>query len=107
MATSSCRSWDATTGTLRSIAVYDGADYPLGIFPIVVTPDGTGLWIGSNRQARSHPLVRLDVATGEETEVDSHPTFSVDPGRPVWPTLPVAAHPQPADRRTARGALSR
>ena len=44
-------SWDATTGTLRSIAVYDGADYTLGVFPIEVTPDGKGLWIGSNRHA--------------------------------------------------------
>jgi dipeptidyl aminopeptidase/acylaminoacyl peptidase len=33
-------------------------------------------------------LVRLDVATGEETEVDSHPTFSVDPRAHVWPIFP-------------------
>jgi dipeptidyl aminopeptidase/acylaminoacyl peptidase len=82
---SSC---DATTGTLRSIAVYDGNDYTLGVFPIVVTPDGKGLWIGSNRHADRTTLVRLDVATGEETEVDSHPTFSVDPRAHVWPMFP-------------------
>jgi dipeptidyl aminopeptidase/acylaminoacyl peptidase len=81
-------SWDATTGALRSIAVYDGADYTLGVFPIVVTPDGKGMWIGSNRHADRTTLARLDVATGEETEVDSHPTFSVDPRAQVWPTLP-------------------
>ena len=80
--------WDTTTGTLRSIAVYDGADYTLGVFPIVVTPDGKGLWIGSNRQADRTTLVRLDVATGEETDVDSHPTLSVDPRSHVWPTFP-------------------
>jgi dipeptidyl aminopeptidase/acylaminoacyl peptidase len=81
-------SFVAATGTLRRIAVYDGADYTLGVFPIVVTPDGKGLWIGSNRHADRTTLVRLDVATGEETDVDSHPTFSVDPRSHVWPTFP-------------------
>ena len=42
----------------------DKADYPLGINPIVVTPDGTGLWLGSNRGTDRTRLVRLDVATG-------------------------------------------
>jgi dipeptidyl aminopeptidase/acylaminoacyl peptidase len=81
-------SWDATTGTLRRIALYDGVDYTLGVFPIVVTPDGKGMWIGSNRHADRTVLARLDVATGEETEIDSHPTFSLDPRAHVWPTLP-------------------
>jgi hypothetical protein len=60
----------------------------MSVFPVVVTPDGNGLWIGSNRHADRTTLVRLDVATGEETEVDSHPTSSVDPRAAVWPTLP-------------------
>ena len=81
-------SWDATTDTLRSIALYDGADYTLGVFPIEVTPDGEGLWIGSNRHADRTTVVRLDVATGDETEVDSHPRFSMDPRAQVWPTFP-------------------
>jgi dipeptidyl aminopeptidase/acylaminoacyl peptidase len=70
-------SWDATTRTLRPIATYDGSDYPLGIHPIVVTPDGTGLWLGSNRGTDRTRLVRLDVATGDETDVDSHPTLDL------------------------------
>ncbi|WP_319447658.1 MULTISPECIES: S9 family peptidase [unclassified Mycobacterium] len=69
--------WDAATRTLRPIATYDGIDYPLGIHPIVVTPDGTGLWLGSNRGTDRTRLVRLDVATGVETVVDSHPTFEL------------------------------
>ena len=69
--------WDNATGTLRSIVVCDGADYPLGIYPIEITPDGTGVWLGSNRDSDRTRLVRLDVATGEETEVDSHPTFDL------------------------------
>jgi dipeptidyl aminopeptidase/acylaminoacyl peptidase len=79
---------DATTGTLRSIAVYDGGDYTLGVFPIVVTPDGSGLWVGSNRHDDRTTVVRLDVATGEETDVDGHPTFSVDPRAQVFPMFP-------------------
>jgi dipeptidyl aminopeptidase/acylaminoacyl peptidase len=79
---------DATTGALHRIAVYDGADNTLGVFPIVVTPDGDGMWIGSNRHDDRTVLARLDVATGEETEVDSHPTFSLDPRAHVWPLYP-------------------
>jgi Tol biopolymer transport system component len=35
--------WDTATHELRSIVTYDGADYTMGIFPMVVTPDGTGI----------------------------------------------------------------
>jgi dipeptidyl aminopeptidase/acylaminoacyl peptidase len=73
--------WDAesdgATGALRTIAVYDGTGYPLGIHPIEVTPDGTGVWLGSNQDSDRTRLVRLDVATGVETEIDSHPTFDL------------------------------
>ncbi|ABK75051.1 S9 family peptidase [Mycolicibacterium smegmatis] len=69
--------WDSAAKTLRTIATYDGADYPLGIHPISVSPDGTGLWFGSNKGTDRTRLVRLDVATGEETEVDSHPSFDL------------------------------
>jgi dipeptidyl aminopeptidase/acylaminoacyl peptidase len=69
--------WDAAAATLRPIATYDGADYPVGIHPIAVTPDGTGLWLGSNRGTDRTRLVRLDVATGDETVVDTHPTFEL------------------------------
>ncbi|CAN5663305.1 S9 family peptidase [soil metagenome] len=80
--------WDAQDRALRRIALYDGADYTLSIWPMAVTPDGKGLWLGSNRDPDRTTLVRLDVATGEETEVDSHPTFSIDPRAGVFPTLP-------------------
>ena len=80
--------WEPDDRTLRPFAVYDGADYTMGVWPMVVTPDGTGLWLGSNRRPDRTTLVRLDVATGEVTDVDSHPTFSVDPRAGVFPTLP-------------------
>ncbi|KHO17570.1 S9 family peptidase [Mycolicibacterium setense] len=69
--------WDSATASLRSIKVYDGTDYPLGIFPLVISPDGTGIWLGSNEDSDRTRLVRLDVATGAETEVDSHPAFDL------------------------------
>ncbi|WP_059016960.1 S9 family peptidase [Mycobacterium sp. M26] len=69
--------WQTATQTLRTIRRYDGSDYPLGIHPIVVSPDGSGLWLGSNQGSDRTRLVRVDVATGEETEIDSHPTFDL------------------------------
>lgn len=69
--------WDSATATLRPVKVYQGADYPLGIFPVVITPDGTGIWLASNQGSDRTRLVRVDVATGAETEVDSHPTFDL------------------------------
>jgi hypothetical protein len=68
---------DTAMGALRSVVVYDGADYPLGVDPVEITPDGTGVWLGSNRGTDRTRPVRLDVATGEETEIDSHPTFDL------------------------------
>lgn len=69
--------WDSGAGTLRPVVTYDGTDYPLGISPIAVSPDGTGLWLGSNKGSDRTRLVRIDVPTGKETEVDSHPTFDL------------------------------
>lgn len=69
--------WDSTTASLRPIKVYDGTDYPLGIFPVAISPDGTGIWLGSNEGTDRTRLARIDVATGAETEVDSHPTFDL------------------------------
>ena len=81
--------WDAADGALRTIARYDGADYTMGLWPMAVAPDGKGLWLGSNRNPARTSLIRLDVATGEETEVDSHPSLSIDPRAAVSPMLPA------------------
>ncbi|MEE2039523.1 S9 family peptidase [Nocardiopsis sp. CT-R113] len=72
---------DPETGTSSSALVFDGADYPLGVLPTQATPDGTGLWIGSNRGSDRTRLARVDLATGEETEVDSHPVLDLDGAR--------------------------
>ncbi|WUI29048.1 S9 family peptidase [Mycobacterium sp. NBC_00419] len=69
--------WQHDTKSLRTIRVYDGADYPVGMYPVVVTPDGTGMWLGSSQGSDRTRLVRVDVATGQETEVDQHPSFDL------------------------------
>ncbi len=69
--------WDTATKSLRPIKTYDGTDYPVGIHPVAITPDGTGIWLGSNHGTDRTRLARLDVATGVETEVDSHPKFDL------------------------------
>ncbi|MEV1023215.1 S9 family peptidase [Streptomyces sp. NPDC050264] len=89
--------WDPVTGVRHPVATFDGSDYPLDIQPFQLTPDGTGAWIGSNRGSDRTRLVRLDLATGAETEVDSDPILDLDPRSTVFPTLPS---PLVLDRRT-------
>lgn len=78
------------SGTLHSLVVYNGADYPVGMHPTQMTPDGTGLWIGSSRDTDRTRLVRLDLSSGEESEVDSHPTF--DLSAPLGPAPALIRH---------------
>jgi dipeptidyl aminopeptidase/acylaminoacyl peptidase len=80
--------WDSATASLQSIATYDGADYTMGLFPMMVTPDGTGIWLGSNEGTDRTRLVRLAAVTGRQTAVDSHPTFDLDSRGLVWHTVP-------------------
>ncbi|MBO8195145.1 S9 family peptidase [Streptomyces oryzae] len=89
--------WDPGAGTMRPVITFDGSDYPLDIQPFQLTPDGTGAWIGSSRDSDRTRVVRLDLATGAETVVDSHPLFDLDPRSAVFPTLPS---PLICDRRT-------
>ncbi|MEV7551162.1 S9 family peptidase [Amycolatopsis sp. NPDC089917] len=90
--------WDGRT--LRPIATFEGDDHPLGTYPVQLTPDGTGIWMGSCRGTDRTRLVRVDLETGEESEVDSHPEFDIDIRSQVFTTLPS---PLIRDRRT--GAL--
>ncbi|MGI5219547.1 alpha/beta fold hydrolase [Nocardia sp. CA-290969] len=66
----------------RPIARFPGTDVLFGVLPAALTPDGTGLWIGSSRGSDRTRLVRLDLSAGEQTEVDSHPVFDLDTPRP-------------------------
>lgn len=73
-------------GDFLPIATFDGADYPFSPVPCVPTPDGTGLWIGSNSGSDRTRLARIDLATGRESEIDSHPVFDLDTPRPIADT---------------------
>lgn len=90
--------WDAETGSLSPIVVFDGSDHPLSISPLQLTPDGTGVWIGSNRGTDRTRLARVDLATGVETEVDSHPSLDLVPG--PYPAL--ITHPRTGELRAVR-----
>lgn len=80
--------WDVGTGALRPVRTFDGADHPMGVQPFQLTPDGTGAWIGSSRGSDRTRLVRLDLTTGAETEVDSHPAHDLDTRSTVHPEVP-------------------
>jgi len=75
------------SGALESLVVYNGADYPVGMHPTQMTPDGTGLWMGSSRDTDRTRLVRLDLATGEESVIDSHPSFDLSAALGLAPAL--------------------
>ncbi|NEB77393.1 S9 family peptidase [Streptomyces sp. SID14478] len=82
--------WHPEKGATRRVTTFPGADYPMGIQPARLTPDGTGVWLGSHRDGDRTRLIRLDLATGEETEVDAHPAFDLDTRSTVFPALPSA-----------------
>ncbi|MFD6095826.1 alpha/beta fold hydrolase [Nocardiopsis flavescens] len=78
---------DPATGEPRKVLEWTGSDYPVGS-PWQITPDGTGLWIVSNRGTDRTRVVRVDLSTGEETEVDAHPALDVDARMMVDPAAP-------------------
>ncbi len=75
-------------GSDAPIVTFDGDAYPVGVYPLEVTADGTGLWFGSYRDTDQLHLARLDLATGAETAVDSHPSFDIDTRPQVFDALP-------------------
>ncbi|WP_422646822.1 alpha/beta fold hydrolase [Actinoalloteichus caeruleus] len=89
--------WERDGGEFRLISRFSGLDHLFGPFPQVPTPDGSGLWIGSARGSDRTRLVRLDLDTGEETGVDSHPLFDLDTPRPeADPRFPSSLIVHPA-----------
>lgn len=72
---------DSATGELSPVVTFDGDNYPLGVAPLESTPDRTGIWVGSSDGADLTRLVRIDLRTGEITEVDAHPTMEIDGAR--------------------------
>jgi dipeptidyl aminopeptidase/acylaminoacyl peptidase len=75
-------------GATEEITTFSGDDFPSGMAPLELTPDRTAIWAPSYRGTDRTHLVRIDLATGTETVVDSHPRFDIDPRTQVFPALP-------------------
>ena len=69
---------DHATGAARPLRRMGGAEYPLGLQPQLVTPDGDGLLVGSYSGGDDLRLVRIDRETGEETVLAAVPGRSLD-----------------------------
>ncbi|QTK83047.1 Peptidase yuxL [Agrobacterium tumefaciens] len=69
-------------GSFAPVATFKGRDYPLGPLPARATPDGKGVIVGSNTGTDRTRLARIDLESGVETEIDSHPQYSLDTPRP-------------------------
>ena len=69
-------------GDFTAVAVFKGRDYPLGPLPVRATTDGKGVIVGSNTGTDRTRLARIDLKSGVETEIDSHPHYSLDTPRP-------------------------
>ncbi|TCK27310.1 alpha/beta hydrolase family protein [Pseudonocardia endophytica] len=65
-------------GDPEPVTVFSGDDHPLSVYPVEITADGTGVWVGSFTGSDRMRLARIDLATGEETDVDSHPELDLD-----------------------------
>ena len=76
------------TTEFRVVATFAGADHPVGPHPLQLTPDGTAVWVGRHGDTDRLRLVRIDLATGEETEVGGHPSHDLDTRSQVFPQLP-------------------
>ncbi|WP_431887600.1 S9 family peptidase [Nocardiopsis alba] len=69
---------DPDTGDHKSLIRLGGAEYPLGVHPQLVTPDGSGLVIGTYHESDHLRLVRIDRETGETTVLAALEDQSLD-----------------------------
>lgn len=60
---------DPGTGERRLLRRVGGPEFPVGVVPQLVTPDGTGLLLGLYQDSDDLRLVRIDRETGEESVV--------------------------------------
>ena len=79
---------DAETGERRLFRRQGGPEFPVGVSPMAIAPDGKGLYVGTYGDGDDLHLVRVDVATGEETVVAELPGHSIDTMGNVAPTMP-------------------
>ncbi|MBF6209755.1 S9 family peptidase [Nocardia puris] len=69
---------DPGTGERRVLRRMGGAEYPMGVQPQLVTPDGKGLLISTYQDSDDLRLVRVDRETGEETVLAAVAGHSLD-----------------------------
>lgn len=69
---------DRRTGERTLLRRMGGAEYPGGLQPQLVTPDGAGLLIGAYGDSDDLRLIRLDRDTGEETVISAVEGSSLD-----------------------------
>lgn len=84
-------------GELVELVTFAGAHNPLSLVPLQVTPDGSGLWVGSNRHSEHTQLWYVDGSDGSETLLAARDGVSVDETGGVVPSLPA---PLITDRAT-------
>lgn len=85
------RAWEQGVGLGRLVTELDpteALDIPLALCPVRVTPDGTGIWLGSSRDHELTRVVRVDVATGERVVIDSHSSLDLDTRASLGPGFP-------------------
>jgi dipeptidyl aminopeptidase/acylaminoacyl peptidase len=72
---------DEETGDKRLIYSAGGAEFPVGLYPVIPTPDGSALLLGAYPEGSDDlSLIRVDRATGEQTVVASKPGSSICTG---------------------------
>ena len=64
---------DDATGGRRLFHRQGGPEHPLGVHPARITSDGAGLLVGSYQDSDDLRLVRVDIATGEQSVVAGLP----------------------------------
>ena len=79
---------DVETGDKRLFRRQGGPEYPVGVSPMAISPDGKGLYVGTYGDGDDLHLVRVDVATGDETVVAALPGHSICTMGGLTPAMP-------------------
>lgn len=69
---------DSEHGERRLVRRLGGGEYPVGVQPQLVTPDGDGLLIGVYTESDDLRLIRIDRRTGESTVIAAVEGHSLD-----------------------------
>ncbi|WP_201291525.1 S9 family peptidase [Arthrobacter zhaoguopingii] len=78
---------DGDRGSRRLLRRLGGAEYPVGVQPQMVTPDGQGLLIGAYQDSDDLRLLRIDRHTGEEAVIAAVEGHSLDILGTMAPTV--------------------